>query len=407
MAAIIIILLLLIWIVWLTSKPSRSALVGEAERKQLDELQQKDTATGNHLLIYADFHPMVEQLLSDIGSAQQFIHLQFFKFEADAIGQCIGDALVQKAKEGVEVRLMYDDLTNHKSRWYYSKLRQQGVEVRGFGPARIPFLRKKDNYRNHRKVVVVDGKIGYIGGMNIADRYYQGLRWGNWRDTQIRIEGPAVAQLQHSFLCDWRYATGQLLARKDYFPTVAPKGDTPARVLTSGPIGDGPAIMAEFCRILDESRQYVYWDSPYFIPTKAVMQSLCNAARRGVDVRITIPPRGDRGILTPLASKSYMQEALEAGVHFYFYGKGYMHSKIMACDDRTATVGSTNIDPRSFLLDLEINLVVEDRAFTREIKEICLADEKDSECITMEKWQQRPILQRVMERMARIFSAQL
>jgi cardiolipin synthase len=137
------------------------------------------------------------------------------------------------------------------------------------------------------------------------------------------------------------------------------------------------------------------------------MQSLCNAARRGVDVRITIPPRGDRGILTPLASKSYMQEALEAGVHFYFYGKGYMHSKIMACDDRIATVGSTNIDPRSFLLDLEINLVVEDRAFTREIKEICLADEKDSECITMEKWQQRPILQRVMERMARIFSAQL
>ena len=407
MKVIIIILLLVLWIAWLTSKPKRIALVGEEELAQLDTLLERNLTEGNHIETYPDFHPMVVRLLKDIASAQHFVHVQFFKFEADAIGQCIGDALAAKAKEGVEVRLLYDDISNLKSKWYYRKLSQQGVQVKGFGPVPIPFLRKKDNYRNHRKVVVIDGAIGYMGGMNIADRYYQGLRWGDWRDTQVRIAGPAVAQLQHAFLCDWRYATGDLLAEKQYFPKIEAQGDLPGRILTSGPIGDGPVIMAEFCRILDESKEYVHWESPYFIPTKAVMQSLVEAAQRGVEVHITIPSRGDRGVLTPLASQSYIEEALQAGVHFYFYNKGYMHSKILACDDRIATVGSTNIDPRSYLLDLEINLFVEDRGYTRQIKEICLKDEQESQIITLEKWRQRPWVRRFLERTARLLSAQL
>jgi len=407
MTTVVIILLFLIWIFWLTSKPGQIPLTSESDRAKLNACLGENVTNGNRIDTYPDFHPMVRQLLDDIKSAQESIHVQFFKFEADAIGQCIGNALASKAKEGVEVRLFYDDLTNIKSKWYYHKLRQQGVQVHGFGRAYIPFLRKKDNYRNHRKVVVIDGAIGYMGGMNIADRYYQGLHWGNWRDTQIRIEGPAVAMLQHAFLCDWCYATGQLLADKKYFPVLEPKGNLPVKVLTSGPIGDGPSIMQEFCRMVDQSQHYVYWESPYFIPTKEVMQSICHAAHRGVDVRIIIPPRGDRGILTPLASHSYMQEALSAGAHIYFYNKGYMHSKIMVCDDHMATVGSTNIDPRSYLLDLEINAFVEDAQYAQEIKNIYAADEKESTNMTLDKWQKRSILRRVLERMARLFSAQL
>lgn len=403
----LIILAAVAWLWWLTSKPRQSALLSENDEAQLACCLDGDTTSGNRIETYPDFYPMVRQLLEDIESAEHFIHVQFFKFEADAIGQCIGSALADKARQGVEVRLLYDDLSNLKSKWYYRQLQQQGVEVCGFGPVRIPLLRKQDNYRNHRKVVVVDGTKGYLGGMNIADRYFQGLHWGSWRDTQIRIQGPAVAQLQKAFLSDWRYATGKLLAERKYFPKVEPMGDLPVRVLTSGPIGNGPVIMTELCRMAEESRRYLYWESPYFIPTQEVMQSLCKAARRGVDVRIIIPPRGDRGLLTPLASKHYIAQALEAGVSIYFYGRGYMHSKITVCDERIATVGSANIDPRSYLLDLEINAFVESKDYARQVKEIFLADEKDSKKVSQEIWAKRPLVQKFFERIAGLFSAQL
>ncbi len=407
MTLAIILLILLVWVLWLTSKPGRVPLICEADREQLASRLDNRSIQDNQIETYPDFRQMVQQLLEDIEEAEQFIHVQFFKFEGDVVGQSIGNALAKKAKEGVEVRLLYDDLANLKSKWYYRKLQEQGIEVCGFGPTHSPFLRKKDNYRNHRKVVVIDGKKGYLGGMNIADRYYQGLSWGEWRDTQIRIQGPAVAQLQQAFLSDWRYASGTLLASPHYFPKVESMGEIPVRVITSGPIGDGPTIMKEFCRMVDESQHYVYWESPYFIPTKEVMRSICNAARRGVDVRIILPPKGDRGIMTPLASKSYMQEALGAGVHIYFYQKGYMHSKIMVCDDCKATVGSTNIDPRSYLLDMEINAFIESIEYAKEIKKIFLADEKESELITPKKWSERPICHHIEERLARLFSAQL
>ena len=408
MATLVIILFaIIIWIWWLTGKPKQSALLNEWDEAQLGRCHEWGTTEGNLIETYPDFYPMVQQLLEDIEAAEHFIHVQFFKFEADAIGQCIGNAMADKARQGVEVRLLYDDLSNLKSKWYYKKLQRQGVEVCGFGPVHIPFLRKKDNYRNHRKVVVVDGTKGYMGGMNIADRYYQGLRWGSWRDTQIRIQGPAVAQLQEAFLSDWCHARGKLLAERKYFPKVEPMGKMPVKILTSGPIGKGPTIVKELCGMVDRSRRYVYWESPYFIPTTEVMQSLCNAARRGVDVRIIIPPRGDRGILTPMASKHYIAQALEAGVNIYFYRKGYMHSKITICDDRVVTIGSTNIDPRSYLLDLEIYAFVESKDYARQIKEIYWADEKDSERVSKDNWAQRPVMQRILERIAGLFSAQL
>ncbi len=403
----VILLLLLIWILWLTSKPGRTALTSDADRAKLNACLQEETVNGNHIDTYPDFHPMVRQLLDDIRNARQSVHVQFFKFEADAVGQCIGEALAHKAQEGVEVRLLFDDLSNIKSKWYYHRLRQQGVQVRGFGRAFIPFFRKVDNYRNHRKVVVIDGAIGYMGGMNIADRYYQGLSWGTWRDTQIRLQGPAVGQLQQAFLSDWCYATHEMLADRRFFPPLSPQGELPVRIITSGPIGDGPTIMQECCHLADQSQQYLYWESPYFIPTKEVMQALCRAARRGVDVRIIIPPRGDRGILTPLASQSYLQEAMDAGVHFYFYRKGYMHSKVMVCDDRWASVGSTNIDPRSYLLDLEINAFVEDARYAQAIKAIFSVDEQASTLVSPERWRKRPRLRKGLERLARLFSAQL
>ena len=396
-----------LWLAWLTSRPSVKPLLDSRQRKSLCDKMPEGTADGNATVLYTDFNPMLDDMLRDIADAQNHIHLQFFKFETDYVCQRIGNALMQKADEGVEVRLMYDHIINLKNQWYYDYLSQHGVQTLGFGRTHLPFLRKSDNYRNHRKVVVIDGRVGYLGGMNIAQRYLEGLDWGPWCDTQLRIDGPATAQLQQAFLADWCHASSQLLDSRQYFPTLRPVGDQHIDILTSGPIGDGPTIMHRTVQLLDQSRDYIYFESPYFIPTPEVMRALCAAAHRGVDVRLLIPARSDRGLLVLPASMSYLAEALKAGVKIGLFQKGYLHSKTIVADDAVAHVGSTNIDKRSYLLDLEIGAYVYNRDFACQIKQQFLADEAGSEYIDLAQWQGRPLTQKIFERTARLISSQL
>lgn len=396
-----------LWLAWLTSKPVNRPLLDRKTEQALTAMLPPHSEQGNTTATYTGFAPMLDDLLSDIAAAQHHIHVQFFKFEADCIAQRIGDALAHKAAQGVEVRLLYDDIVNKNHKWYYRTLSNQGIQVQGFAPVYTPFLRKKDNYRNHRKVVVVDGRTGYLGGMNIAERYLYGLDWGSWRDTQMRIKGPAVAQLQQSFLSDWCYATGQLLNRPAYFPEPIAAGDSHIQILTSGPIGNGPTIMHRIVQMFDQSNEYIYLESPYFIPTPEVMQALCQTAQRGVDVRLLLPARSDRGVIILPASMSYVEQALASGARIGLYRNGFLHAKTIVADDLIATVGSTNIDPRSFLLDHEIGAFVTDRNFALEIKRQFLADEAQSEYIDKTTWTHRPFHRKAMERFARLFSPQL
>ena len=396
-----------LWLAWLLSKPSVQPMLDSRSEQTLSRMRPPDDVQGNKTATYTTFSPMLDDLLVDIHSAQHHIHLQFFKFETDYICQRIGNALADKAAQGVEVRLMYDGLINHSRNWYYRDLSRRGVQCQSFAPAYPPFLRKKDNYRNHRKVVVIDGRIGYLGGMNIAERYLQGLGWGSWRDTQMRIQGPAVAQLQYSFLADWCYASGQLLANPCYFPQIPHAGTCPVEVLTSGPIGNGPRIMERTVQLLEQSRHYAYLESPYFIPTPEVMQALCLAAQRGVDVRLLLPARSDRGVFVLPASMSYVGQALRAGVRIGQYQSGFLHAKTIVVDDTVATVGSTNIDPRSYFLDHEIGAVVTERDFALEIKRQFFADEAESTYINPSDWSHRPLHRKAIERIGRLLSPQL
>lgn len=359
---------------------------------------------GNDVKVYTSFDPMLEDLLADMDKATDHVHFEFFKFEDDKVGRKVGEKLRELAARGLEVRVTYDSAANLTRYKFYRWLRKGGVQVHSFLPVILPFLTSTTNYRNHRKIVVIDGKVGYLGGMNIADRYSKGIRGGVWRDTHARIQGPAAAELQTAFLVDWQYCSKRFVSGDRYFPCVEPCGDSIVQIATSGPMDEWKVTMQGMIRLITQSQRYVYIESPYFIPTEPVMLALKNAALSGVDVRIIIPYHGDKGILVPLASRSYVEEALIAGVKIYFYGGGYLHSKTLVSDGTVCTVGSTNLDVRSFEQDFEINAFIYDAAVSRKLRDAFLSDMENSTRVTLEQWRKRSTWEKFKESFARLFS---
>lgn len=383
------------------------ATVPEDQRK-LAALVESVSGTvplkGNAPRIYTDFYAMLDDLLSDLRQARDHIHFEFYKFEDDPVGRRVAEVLMQKAREGVAVRVQYDDLANFRRKHFYGELKQAGVRVEPFLALNLPFLSADSNFRNHRKVVVVDGRVGYIGGMNIALRYGEGLKWGPWRDTHLRLEGPAVLQLQTAFISDWRFSSKELLSAPRYFPAVQSVGDTTVQIQATSPMAPWHAAMQSQVQLLSQAREYAYLQSPYLVPTATVMLALKNAALAGVDVRVMFPWRGDGGPLVPLASRSYVAEALSAGVKICFYKGGFLHAKTLVVDDRFASIGSTNIDVRSYTLDFEIDAYMYDEAVARQMKEIFLRDLESCEVVDAESWKQRSRWQKFKESLARLLS---
>ena len=371
----------------------------------LRNMNQAYPLEGNNVEIMTDFRTMSDRLVADIESARHHINMLFFKFEDDAAGRRIADALIRKAEEGVQVRLIYDEAGNLMvPRRFYKRLRKNGIQVRGFIRIFLPILSRDYNSRNHRKVVVIDGKTGYMGGMNIAQRYAEGLNWGIWRDTHMRITGPAVSELQTSFLTDWQFTKGDEPDLDSMYTYNPPCGNTLMQIVTGGSMDKWNVMMQAYMTAIASAKSHAYLQSPYFIPPEPIMKALQNAALGGVDVRVMIPYRGDKGILPPWASRSYIKEALNAGIKIYLYRKGYMHSKTMTIDDSFVTIGSTNIDFRGFEQDFEINAFMYDEDLARKQREIFLEDQKDAELIDPMEWDKRPLIDKAKESVARIFS---
>lgn len=371
----------------------------------LRNMNQAYPMEGNNVEIMTDFRTMSDRLVADIENARHHINMLFFKFEDDAAGRRIADALIRKAEEGVQIRLIYDEAGNLMvPRKFYRKLRRHGIQVRGFIRIFLPILSRDYNSRNHRKVVVIDGKAGYMGGMNIAQRYADGLKWGIWRDTHIRITGPAVSELQTSFLTDWKFTKGDDPDLDSMYPYNPPCGNTLMQIVTGGSMDKWNVMMQAYMTAIASAKSHAYLQSPYFIPPEPIMKALQNAALGGVDVRVMIPYRGDKGILPPWASRSYIKEALNAGIKIYLYKKGYMHAKTMTIDDSFVTIGSTNIDFRGFEQDFEINAFMYDDDLARRQREIFLEDQKDAELIDPMVWDKRPLIDKAKESVARIFS---
>lgn len=363
----------------------------------------------NAVEFYTDGYQFFPALLQAIKGATNHIHLDTYIFADDPLGRLLSDALIAKAREGVEVRLIYDDVGCWRvPERFFDRMRQAGVKVRSFMPVRFPAFTSKVNYRNHRKVCVIDGTQGFIGGMNIALRYVKGLHGGilPWRDTHMRLRGSVVYALQRAFLVDWYFVDRTLINDHRYYPPMPwhISNDSLAQVVTSSPIAQWPDIMQGYVRILLEAKRYVYMETPYFLPTEPVLFAMRTAALAGVDVRLLIPRRSDAWLIQ-LASMSYVTETLEAGVKVRLYEKGFNHSKLLVADDQISTCGSTNIDFRSFENNFEANVFFYDRQTALRIKDIYMRDEDCSINFSeARELHHRPYMHRFVESLLRLLS---
>lgn len=334
----------------------------------------------NAVDIFTNGYDFFHSLLRDIGKARHHVHIDSYIFNDDALGHMVADALMAKAQQGVEMRVIYDDVGCwNVANDFFERMREAGVEVHAFMPVKFPAFTGKVNYRNHRKLCVVDGKTGYIGGMNIATRYIQGRSGQAWRDTHLRIRGGAVYGIQRAFLVDWYFVDRTLISNRRYYPELGEKtkNDCLIQIVTSSPVSQWPDIMQGYVRILMQAKRYVYMATPYFLPTESVLFAIRTAALAGVDVRIMIPYKTDAK-LVEWASRSYVKQTVESGVKVYLYKTGFNHSKLLVSDDSLCTVGSTNIDFRSFENNFESNAFIYDQKMARRLKEVFLQDVRDS-----------------------------
>jgi cardiolipin synthase len=359
---------------------------------------------GNSMKIFQDGSSMLQALLATINSAKHHIHVEFYIFEDDAVGCLVKDALIEKAREGVEIRVLYDDVGCWKvPHRFYDEMREVGIEVRGFLKVRFPRFTSKVNYRNHRKLVVVDGRIGFVGGMNLAERYLKGVPWGIWKDIMMQVEGKAVYGLQMAFLTDWYATDHSLITSSSYFPPMEDKGTSLMQVVTSDPVGEWKDIMQGLLIAITSAQKYVYIQSPYLLPTEPILLALKTAAAAGVDVRIMIPEKSDSRMVH-WGTMSYLQELMETGIKIYMYQKGFLHSKLIVCDDCLSSVGSTNMDFRSFEHNFEINAFMYDKTSALMLKDIFLSDQKDAKLLHLKEWRMRPWSQKVKESVIRLFA---
>lgn len=349
-----------------------------------------------------------ERLMADIRSARKCVSLQYYIFEADELGRQLADLLIEKAHEGVAVRVIYDDIGSMGvSRKFFKRMADSGVEVYPFFRVAFPPFGSRVNWRNHRKLVTIDGRVGYIGGMNVAERYITGSKRNPvWRDTHLRITGAGVGALRYSFAVDWNFMGRPLdmdIESTAHLEATDNLQGMPAAVqlVTSGPTDRWSNIELVLLRAIGGARKRVWIQTPYFLPPESMLRALHTAALARVDVRIMMPRISDSAILT-YASRSYITECLNAGIKIYFYTAGMLHSKVVIVDDEFASVGSANIDFRSFEYNFEGNLMIYGAEVNAELRKIFSADAKNSRRIRSAEWHRRPLYQKALESIVRL-----
>ena len=359
---------------------------------------------GNDVQVFTDGYSMYQEFFRRIAKAKHHIHLEFYIFENDAVGRLLRDLLIDKAREGVSVRLLYDDVGCWDvNPMFYDEMLCEGIEVRSFLKVRFPQFTSKVNYRNHRKLAIIDGKVGFIGGMNIALRYLKGVPWGVWRDTHICLKGKAVYGIQTAFLTDWFAVDRTLLTSAQYFPKMNSVGTSVAQIVTSDPVGEWHDIMLGLVKAISCAQRYIYVETPYFLPTEQVMAAFQTAALSGVDVRLMIPKKAD-AFITHKGTMSYLDELMKSGVKVYLYRAGFLHSKLWVADDEWASVGSTNLDFRSFEHNFEANAFFYDEKTVCILKEIFLEDMKKCMTLSQKIWDKRSFKNKIVESVVRLLA---
>ena len=356
------------------------------------------------ILIHGD--EKFNALKKDLKQAKKSIYLQYYIFLDDRIGTEIAEILKTKAREGVEVKVIYDHVGSFSAKnSFFKKMKEAGIEVHPFFRVNFPQFANRINWRNHRKIVIIDGETGYIGGMNIADRYAYGNGKNKelWRDTHFRVQGDIVESLLHSFLVDWNFR------KKDpYFPELPARQDNlrnqkGIQLVTGGPISTWDNLSLMFLKAITSAKRLIWIQTPYFLPTDALFNALQAAGLSNIDVRIMMPAHTD-SLLLHYASFSYITQCLAAGIKIYLYKPGMLHAKSMVIDDDLVTAGSTNFDFRSFENNFECNLFIHDPELNAKMRDIFYADMKECEKLQKEKWKKRPLRDRFLESLLRLVS---
>lgn len=363
--------------------------------------------------IFTNGRSKVDRLIDDIDRARHHIHIEYYIFRDDDTGRAVADALIRKAQAGVTVRLLYDYLGSAwNRRRFFRRMTDGGVIVYPYLPVAFPLLTSQENYRNHRKIVVIDGCIGYVGGMNISDNYTVGNKLGTWRDTHFRITGVAVNGLQAAFITDWYVASKVMLPRSLFYghsviPTPSESGAAShiaMQTFTSGPTGHFRTLQQALCHVIYGAKKSVRIQTPYFLPTDSLNRAIIGAALSGVHVEILLPRESD-SVWTKYASRSYFDELLHAGVHISLYEGGFLHSKLITIDSELAILGSANLDFRSMEHNFEISTIVYDPAFTRRLEVDMERDiTQSSTQLSSSDWKKRPLHLKFMESLLRLFA---
>lgn len=370
----------------------------------LKNLDYNPLLGGNDVKLFTSGTEKFNYLFYDIERAKEHIHIEYYVLIDDELGHKLQKALIKKASEGVEVRIIYDSFGSRKvEERYFEDFRMAGIEVEPFLKLTWSALTSRLNYRNHRKIVVIDGKIGYVGGMNIADRYIKGLEWGLWRDTHARIVGKGVQGLQSVFLIDWYFVSQTLITSRKYFPSIENSGTTPMQIVNSGPLSVANELSYGITQAIYDAKKNIYIQTPYFLPPDGMLNALHAAAIRGVDVRLMMSEKSDIPIVH-LASRSYIKNLLKAGVKVCFYTKGFMHSKLIIFDDSLTLIGSANFDARSMEQNFEVEAFIYDSEITGKAIDIFVEDQKSTELQNLKDWIKRPVTKRFIESFLRLFA---
>lgn len=361
----------------------------------------------NDVTIYTDGHEKFDALIEEMEHAKKYIHMQYYIIRDDELFDRIKDVLIRKAAEGVEVRILYDGMgcrEIRKKQW--KALRAKGIETAEFFPAVLKKAHLRINYRNHRKIVVIDGETGFVGGFNVG-REYLGLakKFGYWRDTHMKIHGSAVLALQIRFMLDWNYASGRNLFLEDKYFTQEklPEGNSGIQIISSGPDSKWKTIRDNYVYLISHATDHIYIQTPYFIPDETMLDTLKMAAAAGVDVRIMIPCKPDHPFVY-WATYSYIGDMLQAGARCYTYDNGFIHTKGICVDGKVCSYGTANFDIRSFQLNFEVNAVIYDEKVTKQFEQIFLKDIEKCTKITLHMYNNRSLLIKLKEQFSRLLS---
>ena len=372
------------------------------EHRVLEQLAWLPFTRGNRLELLVDGTATFDSILAGIDAAREYILVQFFIVHDDEIGREVKSRLTARAREGVKVYFLYDEIGSHSLPGrYLREMREAGIEVRPFHSTRGWANRFQLNFRNHRKIVVADGRTAWVGGHNIGDEYLgRSSEFGPWRDTHLRIEGPAVTCVQLSFLEDWYWASHEVPGLH-WLPRESDETDCTALVLATGPADELETCTLFFLHAISTARHRLWIASPYFVPDSQILSALQLAALRGVDVRILLPDRADH-ILVYLSAFSFIEQLAGSGVRFYRYQPGFLHQKVLLVDDDLAAVGTANLDNRSLRLNFEITIAALDRGFAAQIREMLERDCASSHPADADELHQRSLAFRFLVRCARL-----